>query len=132
MIKDIVVNLSVREGGTSTADYAVSVASTLEAHIAGIAFAYDVNIPMSELGYNPRGVMDVTDALRRDNEAAAKAAIERFAAATARAGVSAEPRMLSASYCQRRRPVQPHRAALRPRHCRPDRPRGQRGRSSNF
>jgi nucleotide-binding universal stress UspA family protein len=97
MIKDIVVNLSVREGGTSTVDYAVSVASTLEAHIAGIAFVYDQNILMSELGYKPKGVMDVTDALRRDNQAAAKAAIERFAAATARAGVLAEPRILSAS-----------------------------------
>jgi len=97
MIKDIVVNLSVREGGKSTADYAVSVASALEAHIAGIAFAYDVTIPMSELGYNPAGVMDVTDALRRDNEAAAKAALDRFAATAARAGVSAEPRILSAN-----------------------------------
>jgi len=29
MIRDIVVNLSVREGGTSTGDYAVSVASAL-------------------------------------------------------------------------------------------------------
>jgi nucleotide-binding universal stress UspA family protein len=97
MIKDIVVNLSLREGGKSTGDYAVSVASALEAHIAGIAFVYDLNIPTSELGYNPRGVLDVADALRRDNEAAAKAAIERFAAATARAGVLAEPRMLSAA-----------------------------------
>jgi nucleotide-binding universal stress UspA family protein len=97
MIKDIVVNLSVHKGGTSTVDYAVSVASALEAHIAGIAFVYDLNIPMSELGYNSRGIMDVTDALRRDNEAAAKAAIERFAGATARAGVPAEPRMLRAS-----------------------------------
>jgi nucleotide-binding universal stress UspA family protein len=97
MIKDIVVNLSLREGGKSTGDYAVSVASALEAHIAGIAFVYDLNIPTSELGYNPRGVLDVADALRRDNEAAAKAAIERFAAATARAGVLAEPRKLSAT-----------------------------------
>jgi nucleotide-binding universal stress UspA family protein len=97
MIRDIVVNLSVRAGGTPTGDYAVSVASALEAHIAGIAFVYDLNIPMSELGYNPRGAMDVIDALRRDNEAAAKAAVERFAAATARAGVPAEPRILSAS-----------------------------------
>ena len=97
MIKDIVVNLSVREGGKSTGDYAVSVASTLEAHIAGIAYVYDVNIPMSELGYNPGGIKDVTDALLRDNEAAAKAALDRFAAAAARAGVSAEPRMLSAN-----------------------------------
>jgi nucleotide-binding universal stress UspA family protein len=97
MIKDIVVNLSVRGGGTSTGDYAVSVASAFESHISGIAFVYDLNIPTSELGYNPRGAMDVIDALRRDNEAAAKAAIDRFAAATARAGVAAEPRMLSAS-----------------------------------
>ena len=31
-------------------------ASALEAHIAGIAYVYDVNIPMSELGYNPGGI----------------------------------------------------------------------------
>jgi nucleotide-binding universal stress UspA family protein len=98
MIKDILVNLSVREGGKSTGDYAVSMASALEAHIAGIAYVYDVNIPMSELGYNPGGMKDVTDALRRDNEAAAKAALDRFAALAARAGVSAEPRILSANF----------------------------------
>jgi len=97
MIKDIVVNLSVHGGGKSTGDYAVSVASALEAHLAGIAFVYNPKIPMSELGYNPRGAIDVTDALRRDNESAAKVAIDRFVAATSRAGVSAEPRMLSAS-----------------------------------
>ena len=97
MIKDIVVNLSVSEGGKATGDYAVSVASALDAHIAGIAFVYEPNTPMSELGYSPRRVMDVTTAIRRDNEAAAKAALDRFAAAAARADVSAEPRMLSAS-----------------------------------
>ena len=37
MIKDIVVNLSVSEGGIATGDYAVSVASALDAHIAGFA-----------------------------------------------------------------------------------------------
>ena len=98
MIKDILVNLSVREGGKSTGDYAVSVASALEAHIAGIAYVYDVSIPMSELGYNPGGMKDVIDALRRDNEAAAKAALDRFAALAARAGVSAESRILSANF----------------------------------
>ena len=87
MIKDIVVNLSVSEGGKATGDYAVSVASALDAHIAGIAFVYEPNTPMSELGYSPRGVMDVTTAIRRDNEAAAKAALDRFAAAAARADV---------------------------------------------
>jgi nucleotide-binding universal stress UspA family protein len=98
MIKDILVNLSVREGGKSTGDYAVSVASALEAHIAEIAYVYDVSIPMSELGYNPGGMKDVIDALRRDNEAAAKAALDRFAALAARAGVSAESRILSANF----------------------------------
>ena len=95
MIKDILVNLSVREGGKSTGDYAVSMASALEAHIAGIAFVYDPNVPASGMGYIP---LEVIDALRRDSEVAAKAAIDRFAKATSRAGVSAEPRMLSASF----------------------------------
>jgi nucleotide-binding universal stress UspA family protein len=95
MIKDIVVNLSVREGGSPAGDYAVSVASALEAHVAGIAFVYDLSVPVSVMGYIP---VEVIDALRRDNEVAAKAAIERFAKVTSRADVSAEPLMLSASF----------------------------------
>ncbi len=87
MIKDIVVNLSVGEGVHPTGDYAVSVASALEAHIAGIAFVYEVIVPMGRMGYSPA---EVIDALQYDNEAAAKAAIDRFAKATSRAGVSAE------------------------------------------
>ena len=87
MIKDIVVNLSVGEGVHPTGDYAVSVASALEAHIAGIAFVYEVIVPMGRMGYSPA---EVIDALQYDNEVAAKAAIDRFAKATSRAGVSAE------------------------------------------
>jgi nucleotide-binding universal stress UspA family protein len=98
MIKDIVVNLSVHDGGKSAGDYAIFLASALEAHIAGIAFAYDPKIPMSELGYHPKGAINVTDALRDDHKAAAKVAIDRFSAATLRAGLSSETRMLSASY----------------------------------
>jgi hypothetical protein len=41
IIKDIVVNLSVAEGGSYAGDYAVSVAAALDAHVTGIAFAYD-------------------------------------------------------------------------------------------
>ena len=95
MIKDIVVNLQLGERGGPAADYAVSLAGTLEAHITGIAFVYDAIIPMSGVAYIPA---DVVDALRRDNEAAAKAAIGRFAAATARAGVTAEPRLLNTDH----------------------------------
>jgi nucleotide-binding universal stress UspA family protein len=94
MIKDIVVNLSVREDGGVVGDYAVSVAEALDAHIAGIAFVFDPIVPVSGTGYIPAEVIDTQLA---DNQAAAKAAIDRFAAATSREGLSAEPVTLSAS-----------------------------------
>jgi nucleotide-binding universal stress UspA family protein len=94
MIKDIVVNLSVTRGGGPAGGYAVSIASALEAHLAGIAFVYDPIVPISGTGYIPPEVIETQQA---DNEAAAKAAIGRFAEATRRAGLSAEPLTLSAS-----------------------------------
>jgi nucleotide-binding universal stress UspA family protein len=94
MIKDIVVNLSVREDGGVVGDYAVSVADTLGAHIAGIAFVFDPIVPISGTGYIPAEIIETQ---LDDNQAAAKAAIDRFAAATLRTGVSAEPITLSAS-----------------------------------
>lgn len=53
VIKDIIVNLSSGEGGHPAGDYAISVASALEAHIAGIAFVYEVLVPMGRMGYAP-------------------------------------------------------------------------------
>jgi nucleotide-binding universal stress UspA family protein len=94
MIKDIVVSLSVRDDGGNVGDYAVSVAEALDAHIAGIAFLFDPIVPVTGTGYIPPEVIDTQLA---DNQAAAKAAIERFATATSRAGLSAEPVTLSAS-----------------------------------
>jgi nucleotide-binding universal stress UspA family protein len=102
MIKDIVVNLSVaktggKSGDTSggpAADYAVLLASTLEAHLTGIAFVYDPIVPVSATGYIPAEVIERQQA---DNEAAAKAALERFGQATTRAGLSAEPLTINAS-----------------------------------
>ena len=93
MVKDIVVNLSVREDGGNVGDYAVSVADALGAHIAGIAFLYDPIVPISGTGYIPAEIIDTQVA---DNQDAAKAAIDRFNAATARTGVSAETVTLSA------------------------------------
>ena len=94
MIKDIVVNLSVGEDGGPAGDYAVSVARRFDAHLTGIAFVYDPIVPVSATGYIPAEVIETQQA---DNEAAAKAAIDRFAAATDRAGLSAEPLTLTAS-----------------------------------
>jgi nucleotide-binding universal stress UspA family protein len=94
MIKDIVVNLSVGEGGPA-GDYAVSVAEAFGAHIAAIAFLYDPIVPVSSIGYIPAEVIETQQA---DNEKSAKDAIDRFAAAASRAGLSAEPITMSASF----------------------------------
>lgn len=94
MIKDIVVNLSVNKEGGPAGDYAVSVASAFDAHVTGIAFVYDPIVPVSGTGYIPAEVIESQQA---DNEAAAKAAVDRFAEATRRAGLSAEPLSLTAS-----------------------------------
>ncbi len=94
MIKDIVVNLSIGENGGPAGDYAVSVADAFGAHVVGIAFVFDPIVPISGTGYIPAEVIDTQLA---DNQSAAKAAIDRFAALASRAGVSAEPLTLSAS-----------------------------------
>ncbi len=41
MIKDLVVNLTVGADRDPAAQFAISIAAEFEAHIAGIAFAYD-------------------------------------------------------------------------------------------
>jgi nucleotide-binding universal stress UspA family protein len=95
VIKDIVVNLSVGEKASPACDYAVSVAATFDAHLAGIAFLYDPIVPVSGAGYIPA---DVIDAQERENEEATRAALDRFNTACSRAGVGAEPLTLSASF----------------------------------
>jgi nucleotide-binding universal stress UspA family protein len=94
MIKDIVVNLSVTKGGGPAGEYAVSLASELDAHLAGVAFVYDPIVPVSATGYIPA---EVIERQQSDNEGSAKAAIDRFADVTRRAGLSAEPLTVSAS-----------------------------------
>jgi nucleotide-binding universal stress UspA family protein len=89
MIKEIVVNLSVGERANPAEDYAISIAATFSAHVAGIAFLYYPVVPVADAGFiiSP----EMIETLQRDNAAATKAAIDRFATASARAGVSAEP-----------------------------------------
>ena len=92
MIKDIVVNLGVGERLGHAGDYAVSIAATFDAHIAGIAFVYDPILPGAIAGYLPA---EQAEKLQRDIVAATKAAIDRSTAASAREGVSAEPLTLT-------------------------------------
>ena len=94
-VKDIVVNLSVTEGGGFAGDFAVSVANALDAHLAGMAFSYDPVVPVAATGYIPPEVIETQ---QRDSRAAAQAAIDHFSAAASRAGVAAESIILPASF----------------------------------
>ena len=94
MIKDIVVNLAVGERTNQASEYAISLAAAFDAHLTGIAFLYDPIVPISGAGYIPG---EVIESQERDSKAAAKAAIDRFAAASDRTGISADSLTVSAS-----------------------------------
>jgi nucleotide-binding universal stress UspA family protein len=94
VIKDLVVNLTVGADRDAAAQFAVSIAQAFEAHITGIAFAFDPIITPTVMdGLSAAWV----DTQRIDNRAAAQAAIDRFEAAAARQGLSAEHRLIEAS-----------------------------------
>jgi nucleotide-binding universal stress UspA family protein len=95
MIKDIVVSLSIVEDGDFAGDFAISVAAALDSYLTGIAFVYDPIIPAVAAGYMPP---EVIEAQQRDSEHAAQAALDRFSAAAARAGISADPAKLPTNY----------------------------------
>jgi nucleotide-binding universal stress UspA family protein len=93
MIKDIIVNLGL--GARDPAgEVAVSVAETFEAHVLGVAFAYDPVIPGSVMGGIPAEFIQTQ---RVQATSKASAAIARFEEAARRAGVSYEHRILNAS-----------------------------------
>src|SRR5215468_7803595 len=94
MIKDLVVNLTVGTDGDPAARFAISIAAKFEAHIAGVAFAYDPAITPTVMdGLSGSWV----DALRAKNRAVAQEAVDRFEAAAKREGLSAEHRIIDAN-----------------------------------
>ena len=77
MIKDIVVNLSVDQGRrTRRRLRGLGRRRDRTRILAGVAFVYDPIVPVSGTGYIPAEVIERQQA---DNEADAKAAIDRFA-----------------------------------------------------
>jgi nucleotide-binding universal stress UspA family protein len=80
--------------GDPAAQFAISIAAKFEAHIAGIAFAYDPAITPTVMNGLSAGWVD---ALRAENHAAAQDAVDRFEAAVKREGLSAENRIIEAS-----------------------------------
>ena len=95
MIKDAVVNLSVDNSGNVPVDFAVFVASTFDAHLAGVAFVYEPFVPMVDMDAIPH---DLIESQRVKNDKAAMAAISKFDEAVRRAALSAESGKLEATF----------------------------------
>ena len=90
MVKDIVVNLGL--GARDPAcDYAISIAEAFEAHVLGVAVAYEPVIPGTVFGGIPP---EIIDGQRREADNKARAAVSRFDQAAKRAGLSSETRIL--------------------------------------
>lgn len=94
MIKDLVVSLTVGTDRNPAARFAISIAATFQAHIAGIAFAYDPTITPTVMDGLSAGWIEAQWA---ENRAAAQQAIDRFEEAVRREGVSAEHRIVESS-----------------------------------
>jgi nucleotide-binding universal stress UspA family protein len=94
MIKDLVVNLATGLDHDPAAQFALSIAATFQAHIAGIAFAYDPAVTPTVVDGLSAGWID---AQRAESLAAAQQAAARFEEAVRREGVSAEHRIVESS-----------------------------------
>jgi nucleotide-binding universal stress UspA family protein len=96
MVKDVLVNLSPTEGRDPVCDYAISVANAFAAHLVGIAIAYDPAVPAIAGGCEVM-LSGWIEEERSKAAERAKAAVAKFEAATRRAGLSAESRVLNAT-----------------------------------
>jgi len=72
-------------------DYAISIAEAFEAHVLGVAVAYEPVIPGTVFGGIPP---EIIDGQRREADNKARAAVSRFDQAAKRAGLSSETRIL--------------------------------------
>jgi nucleotide-binding universal stress UspA family protein len=91
MIKDIIVNLEHQIARDPARDFAITIAETIDTHVAGIAFAYAPNFP----GYAMLEIPpDILAQMIAESEKVALAAMERFDEAARRSLVSAEHRLL--------------------------------------
>ena len=96
MLKDVLVNLSVADARDPACEFAISVANAFNAHLAGIAVAYDPAAPAIAGGCEVMLPGWVEEERSKAAERA-KAAAAEFEAATRREGLSAETRVLNAT-----------------------------------
>jgi nucleotide-binding universal stress UspA family protein len=93
MIKDLIVNLEHKITRDPARDFAITIAETFDAHVAGVAFAYTPDFP----GYATLEIRsEIVAQMIAESEKIALAAIDRFDAAARRSLVSAEHRLIKA------------------------------------
>ena len=100
MLKNVLVNLSVAERRDPACDYAVSVANVFNAHLSGIAFAYDPAVPAIAGGCEVMLPGWIEEERGKAAERA-KAAVAKFEAAARRDGLEAR----RSSTARRRNPT---------------------------
>lgn len=87
MIKDVVVNLPLKPVHASTTQFAISVASMFDAHLAGVAFVLEPVLPPLDIGVAiPRSYIDEAIAGAQEK---ADAAISQFEEGVRREKISA-------------------------------------------
>ena len=94
MIKDIIVNLSVGKPRDVAGDFAISVASAFDAHLSGVACAYEPVIGGMAF---PGAAVSVIDIFRAESRAEADRAKTAFDENAHRARISADSVVISAT-----------------------------------
>jgi nucleotide-binding universal stress UspA family protein len=94
MIKDVLLHLSTGDKRNAVTAYTLALAGACEAHVAGVAFAYDPIIGASVMGSMPSNFIE---AQRDENTRAANAVKAKFDDAARREGASAESHVFSTS-----------------------------------
>jgi nucleotide-binding universal stress UspA family protein len=93
MLKDIIVNLGLGERD-SAGELAVSLAEAFDAHVLGLAFAYEPILPGTVMGGIPTEYIEMQ---RAEATAKASTVVARFEEQARRAGVSHESRIQEAT-----------------------------------
>lgn len=93
MIKDLIVNLGLGLHDPA-GDFAISLAESFDAHVLGVAFAYEPIIPVSDIGGIPS---DFIESQRAEADKNSLRAVSRFEKAAKRFGISAESLKVDAS-----------------------------------
>lgn len=87
MIKDILVSLRVGDGPDIAADFAVSAAAALDAHLTAVAVSYEIDVPPV---YTEAFSTDFLDTQRTESRRQAGLAVERFGETSRSMGLSGD------------------------------------------